>query len=387
MTNLEVSALLDMARGASGLDDFGDDSFLEGLEILVRSLNTESKLSEFGSMAIPFVLMNSLVQRLQIEDWYKRHPEIDDEQIVRPLIGLGLPRTGSTALSNLLNEDPNAQSLLTWQSSSPCPPPSTVKGDDPRIAAAEQRHREQLERSPRMQQLVPSSPTGPMECQELMALDFKSQQFQAFAHIPSYSKWLVDADLDSTYAYERRALKLLQWGNPTKPWRLKCPTHLLFLDHLDKSFPDAVFVMTHRDPTEVIFSVADVYVEVGQQFSESLDKQYLGALNLAQWSEAMRRVVDFRRGGNDHRFFDLDFRAVQRDPIGSVTSLYEWLGEPVSSEFEAGMTRWWQEFAANREENVHPDPSEYGLNVDAVASAFAGYNEHAARWLKRGPSV
>lgn len=384
---LDINDLLAMAQGATGLSDFGDDSFREGLEVLVRSLNTEAKLSEFGSMAIPYVLMNSLAQRLQIEDWYNRHPEIDDEPIERPLIGLGLPRTGSTALSNLLNEDPNAQSLLTWQSSSPCPPPSTVIGDDPRIAAAEQRHREQMERSPRMQQLVPSSPTGPMECQELMALDFKSQQFQAFAHIPSYSKWLVDADLDSTYAYERRALKLLQWGNPTKPWRLKCPTHLLFLDHLDKSFPDAVFVMTHRDPAEVIFSVADVYVEVGQQFSDELDLHYLGALNLAQWSEAMRRVIEFRQAGNDHRFFDLDFRAVQRDPVGSVRSLYDWLGEPVSSEFEAGMARWWQEFAANREQNVHPDSAAYGLNAEAVTEAFAGYNERAARWLNQGQSV
>ena len=79
-----------------------------------------------------------------------------------------------------------------------------------------------------------------MECQELMALDFKSQMFLAYAYLPSYSDWfLYDADLTSTYEYERRALQLLQWGTPTLPWRLKCPTHLLFLDALDRSFPDA----------------------------------------------------------------------------------------------------------------------------------------------------
>ena len=119
-----------------------------------------------------------------------------------------------------------------------------------------------------MSALVPGSPTGPEECQDLMALDFKAHYFQAFAYVPSYSEWLLDADLTSTYRYERRALKLLQWGAPTRPWRLKCPSHLLWLDHLDEVFPDARFVMTHRDPTEVMVSVADVYAEVGRQFSD-----------------------------------------------------------------------------------------------------------------------
>ncbi len=108
-------------------------------------------------------------------------------------------------------------------------------------------------------------PTGPMECQELMALDFRAHYFPAFAHLPSYTEWLLDADLTSTYRYERRALKLLQWGEPVRrPWRLKCPSHLLWLDDLDAVFPDARFVMTHRDPTDVMVSVADVYHEVGK---------------------------------------------------------------------------------------------------------------------------
>jgi len=384
MTVLSIDHLHEMARTATGLSDFGDSSYLEGLEVLVKSLNSEAKLNELGAMAVPYMLMNSLVQRLKIEDWYQRHPEIDDEQITAPLIGIGLPRTGSTALSNLLHEDPNAKSLLTWESAEPCPPPSTVQGDDPRIAEAIKRHEEQMIRAPRMFQLVPTSPTGPFECQDLMALDFKSHQFTAFAHIPSYADWFVDSNLDSTYAYEKRVLKLLQWGSPTKPWRLKCPSHLLFLDHLNKSFPDARFVMTHRDPAEVILSVADVYVEVRKQFASEIDREYIGAANLEQWSKAMERVIEFRDGGEDHRFYDLDFRQVQNDPIGSVKGLYAWLGEEVTAEFETGMNRWWSEFASNREQNVHSGPAEYGLNDVAVHNAFINYNNRAARWLSQG---
>ncbi len=178
--------------------------------------------------------------RLEIEDWYARHPEIDDEPVVAPLIGLGLPRTGSTALSCLLAEDPRARSLRLWESGQPWPPPSTVDPPDPRIATTEANMAIQNEMNPRLAALVPSSPTGPMECQELMALDFRAHYFPAFAHLPSYTEWLLDADLTSTYRYERRALKLLQWGEPTpRPWRLKCPSHLLWLDALDTVFPDA----------------------------------------------------------------------------------------------------------------------------------------------------
>ena len=230
--------------------------------------------------------------------------------------------------------------------------------------------------SPRSAALVPSTATGPMECQELMALDFKSQIFLAYAYLPSYSDWfLYDADLTSTYQYERRALQLLQWGTPARPWRLKCPTHLLFLDELDRSFPDARFVMTHRDPADVIVSVADVYLEIGGMFSEEIDLHYLGALNLEHWSVGMERALAFRDRGNDHRFYDIDFRTMQTDPIGEVTKLYAWLGEPVTPEFEAGMATWWQEFAAQPRAERAPRPGDVRARARRRAPAVRRVHE------------
>ncbi|MFA5883270.1 MAG: sulfotransferase [Acidimicrobiia bacterium] len=375
--------LMDAARAETGLDDFGDDSFREGLEILVRSLRTEAHLNAVGELALPHQVQRLLSQRLQIEDWYRRHPDIDDEPIVAPLVGLGLPRTGSTALSFLLGEDPAARSLRRYESAEPCPPPSTVEGPDPRVARAEAEMEMQEQAFPRIGQLVPSTPTGPYECQDLMALDFKSQLFQAYAQIPTYSEWLVEADLTPTYEYERRTLKLLQWGTPAKPWRLKCPNHLLFLDHFDRAFPDARFVMTHRDPAEVIVSVADLYAEVGQMFSDDLDLRYIGRLNVEQWSVGMRRALAFRDAGNDDRFYDIDFRAMQQDPIAEVRGLYAWLGEPVSEEFETGMRRWWQENAETRATSVHPDPATFGIDLAAVRPLFADYVTRVAAWTTR----
>ena len=383
----DVEDLLGAARGATGLTDFGDDAFREGLERLVRSLQDEADLSDVGTYALREMILGLLKSRLQVEDWYRRHPEIDDEVVERPLIGLGLPRTGSTALSFLLAEDPHARSLLLWMAQEPCPPPSTVGGPDPRVERAEAGLELQKQVAPRMSALVPSAANGPMECQPLMGLDFKSQYFQAFAYMPSYSDWLFEEDLTSTYLYERRVLKLLQWGAPTQPWRLKCPSHLPYLDYLDMAFPDARFVMTHRDPTEVIVSVADVYAEVSGMVGNQIDPHYLGALNVEQWSIGMQRAIAFRDKGNDHRFYDMDFRAVQADPIGEVRKLYAWLGEPVTPEFDAGMARWWHDNAETREQNVHPDPADFGIHLDAVRPLFADYMKRVAVWTGRNEEV
>ncbi len=376
--------LLAAAETETGLSDFGDDSFREGLERLVASLRKEAALNAVGRKGVRRLLVGLLAQRLQVEDWYRRHPEIDDERIDAPLFGVGLPRTGSTALAFLLAEDPTVRYLRRWEAPEPCPPPSTVVGPDPRIARAEAQTALQARVTPRLAALVPFSATGPYECQDLMGLDFRSTYFQAYAHVPSYASWLLrETDLGSTYRYVRRVLKLLQWGAPTRPWRLKNPSHLLFLPALDAAFPDARFVMTHRDPADVLLSVADTYAEVAGMFSDDVDRRYLGALNVEHWSVGMERALAFRDAGNDPRFYDMHFAAVQRDPIGEVRGLYAWLGEPVSEAFEAGMRRWWREHAESRAPNVHPDPADFGLDLAEIRPLFAAYVERMARWTAR----
>jgi hypothetical protein len=371
--------LMAAAVERTGLDDFGDDSFREGLEIYVRSLRDEARLNARGEAFVYNRIGLHLSQRLQIEDWYRHHPEIDDQPIVAPLFGLGLPRTGSTALSFLLAQDPGIRYLRAWESSQPCPPPSTVCGADPRIPDDE---RDEIILGTRRH--VPFGIHGPMECLDLMSLDFKSQVLQAFGQVPSYSQWFAnEADFTSTYAYEKRTLKLLQWGEPLRTWRLKSPAHMLSLESLDRAFPDARFVMTHRDPTDVMLSVSDLYADIIGSLTDHVDRHYLGELNVGQWSAGVDRVVKFRDGGADDRFFDIDFRAMQADPIGEVRRLYDWLGEPVTDEFEARMRSWWAENSENREPSPRADPQDFGLDFEAIRPLFAQYVDHSRRWLAR----
>jgi hypothetical protein len=368
--------LIDKARSRTGFDDFGGDDFRQGLEILTRSLGDEARLNPSGEHAVHERIVLHLEQRLQIEDWYRRHPEIDEEIIAKPLFGVSLPRTGSSALSFLLSSDPAVRYLRVWESAQPCPPPGTVCGDDARRDGSAGAIEDELADSTR----TPTGIDGAMECQDLMALNMTSQIFLAFAKVPTYAAWLLDADLTATYAYHKRALKLLQWRQPTRPWRLKAPTHLLYLDALNAIYPDARFVMTHRDPGDVLLSVCDVYAQIMGKFTDTLDRGWIGELNVRSWSEGMRRAIRFReQGDNDARFCDIHFKAMQQDPIAQVRRLYNWLGEPVSPQFAAAMTRWWAH-NDERERAAKPDPASFRLEPGEVHAQFADYVAHMRRW-------
>jgi hypothetical protein len=369
-----VSALLERARATTSLDDFGDESFREGLEILVASAEGQARFNAMGWAAFDHQVVDFLSCRLEVEHWYAKHPEIDEQEIVAPLIGLGLPRTGSTALSCLLAEDPAVRSIRTWESQAPCPPPETAtEHDDPRIAEAAARQVLQEQMTPRLRAMLPLSPTAPMECQNFMGYDFKSMVFGAFARLPDYSDWLNHkADLVPTYQYVKRVLKLLQWRCPPTRWRLKNPNHTLFITALDKVFPDARYWMTHRDIAGVIPSVSELYYELGKRLSDDLERTYMAEF-CQEWTElGMRRVIAFRDAGADARFFDIHFAPFQRDPFPAMEDLYRFLGEPFTGEARRRMQAWRD--GSPREKHEY-DPAAFGIDLDRVRERFRFYSD------------
>jgi hypothetical protein len=141
--------------------------------------------------------------------------------------------------------------------------------------------------------------------------------------------------------------------------------------------------MTHRDPTDVILSVADLYADIIGSFTDDMDREYIGRLNVEHWSHGVQRTLAFRESGARNvsaRFYDIDFLAMQNDPIGEVTGLYSWLGLPVGEVFEARMNSWWSQAAAEREPSSHADPHAFGIDFDEVRPRFAQYVEAARGW-------
>jgi Sulfotransferase family len=311
-----------------------------------------------------------------VEHWYQLHPEIEEQEVIAPLIGLGLPRTGSTALSCLLAEDPAVRSIRNWEAQAPCPPPETAtQHNDPRIAKAQLAMQRRDQMFPRMKMMVPSTATSPMECQTYMAYDFKSQLFQAFVQVPTYVEWLNHkADLVPTYQYVKRVLKLLQWRCPPRRWRLKNPAHSLFIDALAKVFPDARFWMTHRDVANVIPSVADLYFELTKAFSNDVDKQWLGSMTTDFCELGMRRMMAFRDSGNEPRFFDVYFAPFQKDPFPTIEKLYAFLGEELTPQAVERMQRWRRETPRDKHGGHSYDPAEFGLDPIQLRERFSFYS-------------
>ncbi|MCE7795079.1 sulfotransferase [Sphingobium sufflavum] len=375
-----AAALMDRARTATALDDFGEDSFREGLEKLVDATRREARLTPMGTAAFSGQIVDYLSRRLEVEHHYARNPEIDEQEIVAPLIGIGLPRTGSSALACLLGADPAVRSIRNWEAMQPCPPPdSATERDDPRIAAAEASMVRRAQLFPRMTGMLPSTATSPSECQTFMGQDFKSQIFQAFVHIPTYVDWLNhEADLVPTYTHVKRILKLLQWHRPPHRWRLKNPSHSLFINALTQVFPDARFVMTHRDVAQVIPSVADLYYELHSAFSDDVDTRAIGDTTATFCELGMRRMIGFRDAGQDHRFFDIHFAPFQADPLAVIERLYAWLGEALTEDARAGMQAWRAEKPVAGQAYERNVMGLFGFTPDALHEQFRFYADRFA---------
>ena len=371
---LQVAALLDEARMRTGLAEFGDDTFREGLERLVDSVNRESRMSALGAGAFPKVIVHSLVNRLEIEDWYRRHPEIDDEKIIAPLFGVGMPRTGSTLLSYLLSLDPDTRSFRLWESEQPCPPP--IAGEDksdPRIAEADARHDAFVQACPAVANMTPYDPNGPVECYELFYMSFDYGHYDMFMHCPSYAEWYIDPARDHTpaYRYHKRALKLLQWRCPPKRWSLKMPSHTLMIADLFKIYPDARFVMTHRDPVKVIPSATHLNVTVRKEFLEDPLAEFFGRHTMNFWDTALRRMLEFRDGHRD-RFIDIYHADQIADPIPGLKRLYAWLAWPMTDTYLEMVQAWRQK---NPKADNPYDPAEFGLNLAEMRGRFTHYTD------------
>lgn len=372
---ISASDLTNRAKAATGLDSFGADGWQEGLEILIDSANREACLNETGRHYLEAQVVHMLSSRLRIEDWYVRHPEIDEQEIVAPLMVLGLPRTGSTALHCLLAEDPSVRVMQSWESMSPTPPPEAATyHSDPRIAIMEQQMLLQEKVMPRLKQMLPSTPTSPMEDQAIMAHDFKSQIFQAMFRIPTYSEWFNhEADLVPTFRYVKRVLKLLQWRCPPTRWRMKNPTYTLFIDALDAVFPDARYVMTHRDIASVVPSASDLYFELSRNNTDAPDKHWMSEVITDSFELGMRRMIAFRENGNEDRFFDIHFSPFQKDPFPILDDLYAFLGEELTPEARARMQAWRVNTPKGKHGDHEYNPDDYGLDTDRLRDRFEFY--------------
>jgi len=372
--SLHVDQIEEDARNQTGLEDTGGDYYREGLERLVTAMNEEGGLTELGGVMQQMRLGMLLASRLRVEETYRLHPEIDDQVIEGPVFVIGLPRTGTTALSQLVAADPQFRSLRTWESAAPVPPPEkSSEHTDARIAATEEGIAMMNEVFPLMRTMYNTEATTASECQDLMGMSFRTAHFDGFARVPSYMKWVVDTDMVGTYRYHRRVLRLLQWHCPPNLWHLKTPVHMLSLDALVDTYPNARFLWSHRDPTQVLGSVCSLIRYTRSWSSDRNDSIELGAEQLEHWWVAMERAMEFRARIGDDRFADVSFADLQSDPLEALAGALERIGFSFDSRSRASVEAW----AAAHEPGSHGthtyELSDFGLKPDQVRERFAPY--------------
>ena len=374
--SLVEESLLAAARAETGLDDFGPDTYLGGLRVLLGSLERDAKLNAFGRYFARRQVLELLATRLRLVDWRKRNPEVEKQEIVRPLFVLGLPRTGTTLIYSLLALDPAHRSPLSWEVDDPCPPAEAASYErDPRIEKSEWRFA-QLRRLARgIEAIHPVGAALPQECIVITASEFTSIRFEMCFDVATYQDWLLEAELTGCYAWHERFLQHMQSRFAKQRWVLKSPGHLGSIDALLAAYPDALIVQTHRDPRRVVPSVSSLEWTLRQIASDALDPRALGQQQLRAWSKTLVRGMRARErhAARAAQFLDLHFHEIARDALGCVRRIYAHFGLALTPEFERRMREY---IAAHpREEHgAHRYTLDgFGLSALEVDDAFAAY--------------
>lgn len=382
MTKLSSKTLIDNAIAQAGHSNFGGDSWREGLDRLVDSLNETAELTPAGVHMLSARIERLLINRLAIEKTYQDHPEINDQVVDGPIFVIGMPRTGTTALSQLVAADPQVRSLRGWESASPVPPPETAtEHTDPRIAATQAGLDYMYTAYPKWAAMHHESADSATECQDLLGMEFKAEHFSGMAYIPAYSKWVVDCDMTSTYAFHHRVLKLLQWKCPPNLWHLKTPVHMLYLDKLVAEYPNAKFLWSHRDPAKVIGSVCSLMSYCRSWSSDHDDTGTIGNEQLNIWTTAITRALAFRDRMGDSRFADMSITEIQTNPLGAIERAYAKLGIPFEERSRAAIQHWAETHKHGTHGTHVSHLEDFGLNADQVRAEFGDYTKRFAALL------
>lgn len=375
---MDVEQLTDAARVQTGLDDFGSDSYREGLGIYVDALDEEAQLSELGAAALEAQLTGNLVNRLRVTAWIADHPELLEERVERPIIVLGLPRTGTTLLSELLHRDPGNRSLMRWEAQDCVPPPDAATfTTDPRIDAARESMGMMDALNPGFAAIHYEAPDGPTECVSLLAQDFKSLLWETIANVPSYGEWLLACDETSAYEYHHLVLRLLQSRAPGR-WALKTPHHCLDLDALVTQYPDARLVMTHRDPVTVVSSLTSLVRSLSGTFSEADRGDYINERWTTVAGAIVDRVMSWRDEHGDAAFVDVPYDELLADPVAEVQRIYGHFDEEVPPAAVTAMATYVADHPQGTHGRHRYTPAELGLDVGALEERFAPYRARFA---------
>jgi NAD(P)-dependent dehydrogenase (short-subunit alcohol dehydrogenase family) len=369
--------LLAAGTAETGLEDYGDRGFVEGLTVLADSLRNEGRLNRIGHMMVASDTVRMLTNRLRFQRDLTRHPEIRDEAIVAPIVVVGLPRTGTSKLQRMMSADPGVQRLDVWRLLNPAPFP----GDK----AAEQQARINfglvVERTLAQQfpDYMARHPTEAMEPDEellMMEFSFECVVSSLRSRTPSHRAFVESRDQHTTYEYMHSLLQYLQWqdgGGRGRPWIMKSPVHLGNLPTLLDVFPDATIVHCHRDPRLAVVSFCSLLESSRRMGSDDVDLHEIGADMLAFLSGGMRRNLEARERLGEERIVDVSYERIRDDAMGVIEEVYMRAGRELTDAAQDAMLAYGRRRPEGHFGRHEYTAERFGLDPDRIAAAFEEY--------------
>jgi Sulfotransferase family len=373
---LDPAGLMKAAGAETELDDFGAADFEARLELLCRAMREEGGFNGAGILQQHSFILGLLKNRLLIENLVGRHREILEEDITAPIVICGLPRTGTTHLHNLMSADPALRSLPYWESLEPV----LAERERPAPGAPDPR----LERTasalsfidigmPYFKRMHEMTVDHVHEEIQLLAIDFSTMLFETTAPMPSWRDGYLARDQRPSYDYLKRILQVLQWLRGGTRWVLKSPQHLEQFGPLRDTFPDATFVVTHRDPVSVTSSMITMLAYSARLSRDRVDLHGIGGYWADRLELMLRRCADDRDQLPADRTIDVHFDEFMADDVAMVERVYALAGQPFDETVRGAISTFMAGHPRGRHGTVVYDLEQFGLSPAERRRALAFY--------------
>lgn len=371
--SLAPADLVAAAQRRAGSDSFGDWDFQEALEVLVDAYEAEAHLTLLGRLTVRELLVSLLTNLLHMERELGTHPSIAARPVAAPLFIIGLPRTGTTLLHSLLAQDPQSRAPKTWEVMYPA---GDGRSDEARLKARCDNRLAWANRlAPQFRKIHPIAAELPQECIAITAQVFQSIQFHTTHNVPSYEDWLEGQDQELAYRFHQRLLQHLEHSGEAQRWVLKAPGHLFALPALQRQYPDARIVQTHRDPLRVMASMASHATVLRAAFSDSVDPGKVAADWAQRWARALEHFLMARDRSPPDRFLDVHYEDIERRPLEVVETIYDFVSTPLTPEVRDRMQAFLAANPKNKHGVHHYSLAAYGLDRDQELKRFQRYCE------------
>jgi hypothetical protein len=375
--SFEVDGLLAAACARTGLDDFGDLGFLVRLAAHVEAIESDDRLGPLGRMILHQRTVRLLANRLLVEDVVRRHPEIESIELREPIVVVGLPRTGTTHLVNLVASDRRLRSLPYWESLEPVPNRGDGPGRDgvdPRFTRCRRSYEAQMAVAPLVRAMHHQHPEAIEEEIELQDLDFSSYNLEWLARVPAWRDFYFSLDQYQHYSYLKKVLQMCTFFRGPRRWVLKSPQHLEQLGPLMATFPDATFAVTHRDPTSVIQSAITMLAYGDRVRRSRIEPEQLAEYWLARVERLLQACVRDRSLLPPERSIDVHFDTFMADDLAMVERIYQRAQLELTPATRRELQAFIDANPRGRFGRVEYDlRGDFGLEPDDVRSRFAFY--------------